>query len=243
MKKIIATLGLILALTSCSDDKSPTQTSKGVESMYSWLNIDGGLRWDYDKQTHKRSNPWIDAEPEYGEYLITSDTSSIFKLRKVSDDSSSFEMNLSYDSTQAFMNSFSVGDNFIDPILKNLDFKRIKIADMYENEWSVDTLFYENIAIDDKNTFYGYIAFQANRLEDSTVVFDGVEKVLKRFQLIVRVIAHQKEKGYFFTVYPGYYFSLIDGVGFYQIRLWNHTNTAIAVQEFNYQLKDISQKQ
>ncbi|TNE35481.1 hypothetical protein EP342_01550 [bacterium] len=241
MNRIIVILALSLFIFACSDDKTPTQPIKNVESMYSWLNINGNTKWNYDKKSHIRGKDWIDEEPEYGNYLITSDTSSIFKLQKMSDGTSTFQIDLSYDSTKAYMNSFLLGNEFVDPVLKKLDFKRLKIADMNEKEWDLDTLFYNDIVVDDKNTLYGFIAFKANRLEDSTVVYNGSEKVLKRFQLTIRVIINQVENNYYFTIYPAYSFSLIDGVGFYQIRLWNHTNTAIAIQEFEYNLKNTTE--
>lgn len=242
MKRIIIILTLILITMACSDDKTPIQPEKNVESMYSWLNLKGATKWNYDKRTHMRGKPWVDEVPEYGTYEINSDTSATFVLHKISDNSISFKMDLSYDSTQLYMNTFSLGDDFIDPILKKLDFNRLKIADLNLKEWSIDTLFYKDIALDDKNTFYGYIAFKVNRLEDSTVIYNGSEKTLKRFQLLVRVIAYQVEKGYLFTVYPGYYFGIIDGVGFYNIKLWNHTNTAIFVPEFEYTLKGVKKE-
>lgn len=241
MYKLIALLAFSLFITSCSDDKkAPTEPPIDVESMYSWLNIDAAKKYQYTKQNRQRAGKeWIDAADEYGKYTVTSDTSAFYTMHKVSDNESTFSMDLSYDSTKAYMNSFSVGDNFIDPVLEKLDFKRLKIADMNETEWSLDTLFYEDIAVDEKNTFYGYIAFKAKRVADSTVVFIGKEEISKRFELEIRIIANQVEKGYLLVVYPGYYFSFIDGVGFYRIQLKNHTNTAIAVEEFDYILDRI----
>lgn len=240
MSKIFAILALTLLLNSCSDDKeTPTKPIVEGESMYSWLNLDAANKWQYKKQTKLRNDPWLDAEPEYGKYTLTSDTSAFFTMHNVSDNESTFSMDLSYDSTSAYMNSFSVGDNFIDPVLEKLDFKRLKIADLIEREWSLDTLFFEDIAVDEKNTFYGYIAFKAKRVTDSTVVYNGKEVQSKRFELEIWLIANQVEKGYLFTVYPGYYFSLIDGVGFYRIQLRNHTNTAIKVEGFDYILDRI----
>lgn len=239
---MILFFALLLFILSCSDDQAPTKNEPHIESMYSWLNINSNTKWNYNKETHIRGKEWVEEAPEYGKYLITSDTSSIFTLYKTSDNSSSFVMDLSYDSTEAYLNTFSTGDDFVDKILKKLDFKRIKIADMTQTEWVPDTLFYNNIALDDKNTFYGYIAFKANRLADSTIVYNGVEKTLKQFRLEIRIIANQIEKGYYFTIYPAYYFSLIDGVGFYRIKLYNHTNTAIAIEELDYKLQNTKQE-
>lgn len=240
MYKLVVIIVLSILLYSCSDDKTPTKPPiiEGT-SMYSWLNINTTNKWIYKRQSRVRGKDWINEESEYGKYTVLSDTGSVFNFFKVLDNTSTLNMDLSYDSTRAFMNSFSVGDNFIDPVLEKLDFKRLKIADMNETEWNLDTLFYEDVAVDKKNTFYGYIAFKANRISDSTIVFNGEEKVLKRFELIIRIIANQVENGYLFTVYPGYYFSIIDGVGFYRIQLLNHTNTAIAVEEFDYTLEKL----
>lgn len=240
MKNILALILLVGLLSACSDDKgTPTEPEDEVTSMYSLMNIDDSKRWNYQKETKNRNDSWELQEPEYGSYVINSDTSSVFTTYLKSDDTKTFSMDLSYDSTQAYMNTFSLGDDFIDPVLNQIDFDRIKIADFKRNEWTLDTVFYEDIDVDEKNTFYGYIAFEAKRVGDTTVTYNGEEKVAKRFQLEVRVIANQVQKGYLFTVYPGYYFSLIDGVGFYNIRLENHTNTAILVEGFNYTLESV----
>ena len=105
---------------------------------------------------------------------------------------------------------------------------------MNETEWTVDTLHFKDIPVDEKNTFFDYIAFKAKRIVDSTVVYNAKEEISKRFELEIRLIANQVENGYLIIVYPAYYFSLIDGVGFYRIQLVNHTNTAIKVEGFDY---------
>lgn len=240
MKNILALILLVGLLGACSADKdTPTGPKDEVTSIYSLMNIDDSKTWNYQKETMFRNDPWELQEPEYASYVISSDTSSVYTTYLKSDNSKTFSMDLSYDSTQAYMNTFSVGDDYIDPVLNQIDFDRIKIADLLQNEWSIDTVFYEDIDVDEKNTFYGYIAFEAKRVEDTTVTYNGEEKVVKRFQLEAWVEANQVQNGYVLRVYPGYYFSLIDGVGFYNIRLENHTNTAIKVEGFNYTLESV----
>lgn len=240
MKNKLVLFGLLVLFVACSDDKgNPTEPEDNVTSMYSLLNIDDTKTWNYQKEKKFRNDPWELQEPEYASYEVSSDTSSVYTTYLKSDNSKTFSMDLSYDSTQAYMNTFSVGDDFIDPVLNQIDFDRIKIADLERNQWTVDTVFYEDIDVDEKNTFYGYIAFEAKRVADTTVTYNGEEKVAKRFQLEAWVEANQVQNGYVLRVYPGYYFSLIDGVGFYNIRLENHTNTAIKVEGFNYTLESI----
>lgn len=235
--KIVLLITISVILLSCDEDSKPTAPKETVLSMYSLLNVSQGNLWTYDKQiTIKRE--WVDDEPESGRYELRSDDNYLFKMSRLSDNKNSFNLDLSCDSTQLFLNKLSFGSSLAEIILEKLEFKKIKIADLNETNWEIDTLFYEDIQIEDY-TFFGYISFDAKRLSDTTVIFNTVERSLFRYDLKMSVIARNEINGAPWIVYPQYSFGLIKDIGFYNIKLINHRNTALKVEEFDYKLKSL----
>jgi len=241
MYKLIFSIIAISIFAGCGDDNGTNPVDEnGIVSMYSLLNIDIDNMWVYDKFTRERQGrDWESLGQVDAEYLSTDEDSTTFIFYASATEENDFPVEFSVDSNALYLNEISIDDALAGNIVRSLDYDKIKVADLLNNTWTNDTLFFENFPLDEENSLTGYMSFAGERLSDTVITYKNRTDTLRRFNMKANIAANHDQQGYIFRAFPAYKITLLNNVGIYSFELYNHINTAIAVREIDYRLKDI----